>query len=97
MQEQCRKMKGTSSTQHVHMSVCLSLTLLGWMTKPMRVSRTCFSKLLNPREDTIRSSRGTQEPALLVSWGGREMDSSHIIAAAPTHCAVWQMSACVYI
>ena len=37
----------------------------------MRVSSTFFSKLLSPREETIRSSRGTQEPAFLVNWGER--------------------------
>ena len=47
------------------------ITLLGWMTLPMRRSSTLFSNSQQLRDWTIRSSRGTQEPAWRVSCRGR--------------------------
>jgi len=41
-------------------------TLFGWMTLPMRVRRTLFSKLLRLRDCTIRSRRGIHDPACFV-------------------------------
>lgn len=66
----------TSLYCHLHylgVSVILSLaqlcTLFGWMTLPMRVKRTLFSKSLRLRDCTIRSRRGIHDPACFVICG----------------------------
>lgn len=62
----------------------MSVTLVGWIMEPMRISRTFFSKPLSPRKETNRSRRGSQELTLLVNWkeeGGGGMDSPNISKA----------------
>ena len=51
----------------IHLHIFNVSTLLGCMIKPMRVRRMFFSKAQRPREVTIFSRRGIQDPASRVS------------------------------